>query len=144
MSGFRFSLEKVRTYKASLEEQLKAQLAAARRCQEEEETRLEHYRQVRAGCPAIQGAVGVEELLQEAALAEALDSCISSQREKVARARLAVREKCVQVQGAMQERKILDRLYDRQMAVYRYNMAREEQKQLDDAAGNRFYRCSGE
>ncbi|QGP92841.1 Flagellar FliJ protein [Neomoorella glycerini] len=144
MAGFRFSLEKVRSYKASQEEQLKLQLAAARRHQEEEEKRLEHYRQLRAGCTAIQGALAVDDLLREVALLEALDSCITSQQEKVARARLVVREKCDQVQVAMQERKALDRLRDRQLAIYQYNLAREEQKQIDEAAGSRCHRRSGE
>ncbi|CEP68900.1 Flagellar export FliJ [Moorella glycerini] len=144
MAGFRFSLEKVRSYKASLEEQLKLQLAAARRHQEEEENRLEHYRQLRVSCPAIQGALAAGDLLREVALLEALDNRITSQQEKVARARLVVREKCDQVQVAMQERKVLDRLRDRQLAIYQYNLAREEQKQIDEAAGSRCHRRSGE
>ncbi|KYH32665.1 flagellar export protein FliJ [Neomoorella mulderi] len=144
MGGFRFSLEKVHSYKASLEEQLKLQLAAARRHQEEEEIRLHHYRQLRASCPAIQGALAADDLLREATWLEALDSRIAGQQEKVARARLVVREKCDQVQVAMQERKVLDRLRDRQLAIYQYNLARQEQKEIDEAAGSRFYRRSGE
>ncbi|GEA16650.1 flagellar export protein FliJ [Moorella sp. E308F] len=144
MAGFRFSLERVRSYKASLEEQLKLQLAAARRRQEEEEKRLEHYRRLRACRQALQGELTAGDLLQEAALLEALDSRIAGQQEKVARARLAVREKCDQVQVAMRERKVLDRLRDRQLAIYRYDLAREEQKQIDEVAGSRCHRCSGE
>ncbi|MDN5344431.1 MAG: flagellar protein FliJ [Clostridia bacterium] len=144
MNGFRFSLERVRSYKYSLEEQLKLQLAAVRRLQEEEEARLEDYRQARAGCPAIRGAVVAEDLLQEVALLEALDSRITCQQERVARARLVAREKRDQVQVAMRERKVLDRLRDRQLQAYRYEAGRQEQKQIDEAAGNRYCRGRGD
>ena len=144
MTAFHFSLEKVRSYKSSLEQQLKLQLAAARHSQQEEETCLESYRQVRAGCPAILGAVVAGDLLQEAAFLEALDNSIATQQGRVARARLAVREKCNQVQLTMQERKVLDRLHDRQLSSYRYELGREEQKQIDELAGSRCQGRSGE
>lgn len=143
MAGFRFSLEKVRSYKASLEEQLKIQLAAARRRQEEEEGRLAYYRQLRTCREAPRGELRADDLLQEAALLEALDGRILHQEEKVARIRLAVEEKRTSIQAVMRERKVLDRLRARQLAAYLYEEAREEQKEIDDAAAVRFQSCFG-
>ncbi|WP_338835763.1 flagellar export protein FliJ [Neomoorella thermoacetica] len=140
MAGFHFSLEKVHSYKLSLEKQLKLQLAESRRRQAEAEASLERYRSLRAGAPAIEGAVAVEELIQKAAYLEALDGRIACQQEEVARASRVVTEGREKVQAAMQERKVLDRLRERQFQAYKYNLAREEQKQVDEAAGSRFYR----
>nr|WP_277998885.1 flagellar export protein FliJ [Moorella sulfitireducens] len=120
-----------------MEEQLKLQLAVARRRQEEEEERLEHYRRLRDSCGVVQGELAAGDLLREAALLEALEGRIAGQRERVARAHMAVKEKCDQVQAVMRERKVLDRLRERQLVAYRYELAREEQKQVDEAAGSR-------
>lgn len=140
MARFQFSLEKVRSYRASLEKQLKIQLAESRRRQDEAEANLARYREMRAGCPVIRGAVAVEDLLREATYIEALDGRIAGQQAEVARAKQVVAERRDQVQEAMQERKVLDRLRERQLQAYRYVVTREEQKQIDETAGNRYFR----
>lgn len=138
--GFHFKLESVRSYKTFVEKQLKLQLGEAYCRQEEEEKCLQHYRSIRNDTPVIQGAVDVAQLLQGVAYIETLDKRIASQQEKVARAVKEVREKRNQVQLAMQERKVLDRLRQRQLVFYQYNQASKEQKMLDEAARNSYNR----
>ncbi|MGI9859999.1 flagellar export protein FliJ [Moorella naiadis] len=140
MARFQFSLEKVRAYRSSLEKQLKLQLAEARCRQEEAEACLNRYREMRAGCPVIRGAVAGADLLREATYIEALDGRIAGQQAEVARVSQVVNKRRDQVQEAMQERKVLDRLRERQLQAYRYVVTHEEQKQIDETAGNRYFR----
>lgn len=140
VAGFHFSLEKVHSYKLTLEKQLKLKLAEARRRKEEAEASLERYRSLRAGTSVIEGNVAVEELILKAAYLEALDGRIACQQEEVARANRLVTEEREKVQSAMQERKVMDRLRERQFQAYNYDLGREEQKQVDEVAGGRFYR----
>lgn len=123
-----------------MEKQLKLQLGEAYCRQEEAQKSLQTYRKIRANSPSVQGSVDVAELLHGAAYIEVLDKRIAGQQEQVVKAMQEVNEKRGQVQSAMKERKLLDRLRERRLVIYKYNQAGKEQKQLDEAAGNIFYR----
>ncbi|NLW07558.1 MAG: flagellar export protein FliJ [Clostridia bacterium] len=138
--GFRFKLERVRSYKASREKQLKQQLGEAYRRQEEAKKHLQYYRELRANSLLAEGAVEAEQLLQGAACLEALDRRIARQQEQLRLATQEVHKQRRKVQSAMQERKLLDRLRQNHLSAYRYQQYSAEQKQLDEVAANIYLR----
>ncbi len=138
--GFHFKLEKVRSYKKFVEKKFKLQLGEAYDRQRKVEKSLQAYRSARDNSPAVEGAVKVNELLQEAAYTEALDKQIAHQQEQLQQVAQEVDKKKDRVQAAMKERKVFDRLREHRLSAYRYKRAIQEQNQLDEVAGNSFHR----
>lgn len=140
MAGFNFTLEKVHSYRNKLEDQLKLELAKLRHYQEKEQSALKLYQQQRDSYLDVNGNLTLNEMLQKEVYLQALDARIANQKEKVAKVSKQVLQKKEQVQSAMKERKILDRLRERQLNAFKYKEDKKEQKEIDDLAINRYYK----
>ncbi|SMB93999.1 flagellar FliJ protein [Thermanaeromonas toyohensis ToBE] len=147
MPTFRFSLQKVHNYRKAVEEQHKKRLALAQKWQEEEERSLQEYLKERAvlqdKLAEMKGPAVLEELWQRELILMAMEGKIEEQGEKVAKASAVVEEYKGLVLEARQARKVLDSLKARQEASFRYTLAREEQKELDDIAAVAYNRKEG-
>ncbi|GAW92920.1 flagellar export protein FliJ [Calderihabitans maritimus] len=136
MKKFRFRLEGVRNYRQALEENLKLQLAAAYREREQEEIRLEAYRKEREKFfrqIPLSGNLDLGTLQHHFIYLETLEQQIEEQMQEVERAERRVQDAGRRVRDAVQQRKILDRLRERQKEEYDYELARQEQGDLDEA-----------
>ncbi|MDK2820372.1 MAG: flagellar protein FliJ [Clostridia bacterium] len=140
VAGFNFTLEKVHSYRNKLEDQLKLELAKLRHYQEKEQSALKLYQQQRDSYLDVNGNLTLNEMLQKEVYLQALDARIANQKEKVAKVSKQVLQKKEQVQSAMKERKILDRLRERQLNAFKYKEDKKEQKEIDDLAINRYYK----
>lgn len=141
MKAFRFNLQRVLSYRETIEDALMAELAAIGREYEHEVGRLQQMRLAREafrermkhkleqGDPeVIRRAHGYLVLLSER---------IDEQEEIVCEVRRKKDDKTAEVVAASKDRQILDRLKEIKAGEHRLEMLSEEQRFLDELAGVR-------
>ena len=145
MRRFRFKLQTVLDQRKAREDRLQAELGELRRLEAEERNRLVLLRsRLRASI------VAMEEMLRDSAPAEdlrrfdeyakALRDDVKVQELTIEAVRTRVEAKRVEVVKAMQDRKVLETLRDKQERACLAEQARAEQIELDDMSSLRYAR----
>lgn len=131
MEEFTFSLQKVLEYRLQVEDQVKGQFAEINRLEAQKNSELQQVMQEKSDMMETP-AMSISRMQVTRRYLQALNDEIilcndqllnlQDQKEKV-RANLI---------EAQKQRKILERLKDKQFTTYQKELAREQQKQLDD------------
>jgi len=140
-SSFRFSLERVRSLREHAEELAKQELAGAiaRRMESEQRVRtadawLGGARDAQRG--AASTLLGANDFVARQAYLERLERLRTAAQQELGRSDQNVASRRANVEYAMRERKVLDKLRDRQRAAHDAETARVEGIELDEIAGN--------
>lgn len=141
MRAFQFNLQRVLSYRETVEDARMAELAAITAEHEHEVARLAHMRRTRDSFrlgmrdklegddpEVIRRAHGYLILLTER---------VADQEEAVHRISVRKEEKTVEVVEASKERQVLDKLKEIKATEHRREMQGEEQSFLDEVAGGR-------
>jgi flagellar FliJ protein len=146
---YRFPLQKVLAYRQLKEEEAQARLAQVQR---EAETARQAYREAENAFLAGQAdysrrqsqQLRLSEALQAseylALLAERLQACEAELMKQEER----LQQQIAETEKAMQERKVMDKLREKDYARYQYRQAQAEQRQTDEIARNVFLRQTAE
>lgn len=141
MRAFQFNLQRVLSYRETVEDALMTELAAITSEHEREVARLEHIRRTRDSF-----RVGMKEKLAEGdpevirrahGYLTALSERVADQKETVRQIGLKKEEKTAEVVEASKERQVLDKLKEIKATEHRRETQGEEQKFLDEVAGTR-------
>ncbi len=143
MKKFQFRLESLRRLRAAREEERKRTFAAAVKFYRKELERLEELkdreRKAREELAERLASGSVrEEILGLRDFLEGMAVSIKSQEDRVEEARVRMEEERRLLVEATRERKVVDKLHERALMRYRYEVSREEQGFLDEVAGVRF------
>lgn len=144
MKRYRFSLEKVLAYRRLREEEELRRLASAYRRRQQAQALLAAYREdlVREQEVAA-GALELEEWQHREAYLQAAFDRVKKQEGAVASLEVEVRRLEAQATRAAQEREALERLKERQQALFWYEEGRREQREMDELTLVRFGRKEG-
>lgn len=136
MFRFKFSLESVLHYKEMLEEDRKHHLATALQRHEQEQMILARYQQNYAALKRWlpEGCMDINQWQYQDMLADYLWQEIEQQKQVVAKAENEVVICRDKVKKAMCERKLIDRLKEKQAMEYRYETNRRELFVSDELA----------
>ncbi|MDN5346748.1 MAG: flagellar protein FliJ [Clostridia bacterium] len=142
MPAFRFSLEKVRSYRQAVEDKLKQELAAALRQRAREEALLAEIAREQSARQSQKhtGRLNISEAVQASLYLDYLAARRQLQEERVNALVEQVEKQKERVREAMRERKVMDRLRQRRLEAYRYLQGREEQKEVDEVAVSGYIR----
>ncbi len=138
---FRFRLQQVLDIREKQEQQLATQLVQALGYERDAQGTLDDLRAIRdAGIdlPTPGMARSVGELFNNAFLLGALDGQIANASDAVDTAGHNVMEVKEALTGALQERRILDRLRDRHQESHRISEEQTDRRTMDDIALTRF------
>lgn len=137
---FRFRLQQVLDLREQHERALASQLAQAMGAEREAQAALEGLRAVRtASGEATTGSMhSIGELTNLAFILDHLDGQIASASDAVTAASHTVAQMKDAVTTAFQDRRVLDRLRDRQAESHRATEGQLEQRVMDDIALNRY------
>ncbi|HEY3315722.1 MAG TPA: flagellar export protein FliJ [Bacillota bacterium] len=140
MNRFKFRLEKVLNLTLSREKQAEAELAEARRREEDEKRRLleieKNIIKVLAGARELERRpASVTEIKKYRDFLKKLNGDRELQRQAVERAAEVTARKLAALLEVRKKRKTLENLRDRREADYRRQSLAEEQKVLDEVGG---------
>lgn len=137
---FRFRLQQVLELREQHERALASQLAQAMGAEREAQAALEGLRAVRtaSGDAATGGTHSIGELTNLAFILDHLDGQIASASDAVAAAGQTVTQMKDAVTAAFQDRRVLDRLRDRQAESHRTAEGQIDQRAMDDIALTRY------
>lgn len=140
MRRFVFSLQKVLDYRQRLEEQAIRAFAEAQRQLHNEQAVLEHLLLSREACLNLSHRthrLTVEMLDVEQKYLSVLEERIQQQHQRIEEAKALLERRRQELIVAQRERKILERLREKQYELWRQELLRAEQKALDDLASVR-------
>jgi len=141
MRAFHFNLQRVLSYRETVEDALMTELAAIAAEHEREVARLDHIRRTRDSFRVSMKeklAEGDPEVIRRAhGYLTALSERVVDQVEAVLQIALKKEEKTAEVVEASKDRQVLDRLKEMKATEHRREMQGEEQKFLDEVAGVR-------
>ncbi|MDH7481904.1 MAG: flagellar export protein FliJ [Armatimonadota bacterium] len=144
MKSFRFNLQKVLNYRENVEEILLAELAAIRAAYDRELGRLSEITAARDmfhDAMKRELAYGDPEYIRRAYhYLQDLSKQVDAQQITVHRLAIEKEAKTAEVIKASQDRKILEKLREYKAAEHKQESLREEQKFLDEVAGNKYMR----
>jgi len=137
---FRFRLQQVLDLREQHERALASQLAQAMGAEREAQATLDGLRAVRtaSGEAAMAGTHSIGELTNLAFILDHLDGQIASANEAVTAASHTVAQMKDAVTAAFQDRRVLDRLKDRQAESHRTTEGHIDQRAMDDIALTRY------
>lgn len=137
---FRFRLQQVLDLREQHERTLASQLAQAMGAEREAQAMLDGLRSVRisSGEAATGGTHSVGELANLAFILDHLDGQIANASDAVAAASQTVAQMKDAVTAAFQDRRVLDRLRDRQAESHRTAEGQLDQRTMDDIALTRY------
>lgn len=147
MAGFSFRYQTMLNLKMQLEENLKNQMAKAIQILEEEKAVLagmneEKLRLIREIQLKSRSGIKVEKLRQYSGYLEAVKERIYAQQEMVREASNVVEKYREDVVRAMQERKVLEKLKEKQLELYHIEELKAEQKVVDEIISYRTSRVN--
>lgn len=145
MGKFSFRLQPLLNVKSQMEDSLKNELGKAVRKLEKEKRKLAEMEDERENCinqltSGTSTGITVEEIIKYNNYLSFLNEKIAEQKEYITQLQKNVdiiRERLLKT---MQERKILDKLKEHKYENFLYENGREEQRLLDEAAGNKYGR----
>jgi len=137
---FRFRLQQVLDLREQHERALASQLAQAMGAEREAQAALEGLRAVRtaSGEAVMGGSHSIGELTNLAFILDRLDGQIASASDAVTAAGQTVAQMKDAVTAAFQDRRVLDRLRDRQAESHRVAEGQIDQRTMDDIALTRY------
>ena len=137
---FRFRLQQVLDLREHHERALASQLAQAMGAEREAQAALEGLRAVRttSGEAAMGGSHSIGELTNLAFILDRLDGQIANASDAVTAAGQTVAQMKDAVTAAFQDRRVLDRLRDRQAESHRVAEGQIDQRAMDDIALTRY------
>lgn len=143
MSRFKFRLQRLLELRQKKEHEAASAVAAARNAAEAAALREQDLAARRDATrqellPAAGQTVRVAELHEIAFLVRALDERVVDARKAHEIAEQSVHEKVEELSEAMRDRRILDRLKDRQTEEWRAEDARQEREVMDAIARDRY------
>jgi flagellar FliJ protein len=137
---FRFRLQQVLDLREQHERALATQLAQAMGAEREAQATLDGLRAVRVanGAAGASGTHSIGELTNLAFILDHLDGQIASANDAVTAASQTVAQMKDAVTAAFQDRRMLDRLRDRQAEAHRTAEGQLDQRTMDDIALTRY------
>ena len=137
---FRFRLQQVLDLREKHERALASQLAQAMGAEREAQAALEGLRAVRtaSGEAVLGGSHSIGELTNLAFILDRLDGQIANASDAVTAAGETVAQMKDAVTAAFQDRRVLDRLRDRQAESHRVAEGQIDQRTMDDIALTRY------
>lgn len=137
---FRFRLQQVLDLREAHERALAAQLAQAMGAEREAQAALEGLRAVRTanGGAGVGGTRTIGELTNLAFLLDHLDGQIANASDAVSAASQTVSQMKDAVTAAFQDRRMLDRLREKQAESHRLVEGQADQRTMDDIALTRY------
>lgn len=145
--SFKFKLEALRRYRNFQEDILQKELAQAQRDRDQEIDRLQALLDKRnraekdLKCQQEKSTNGPHMALYDAYI-QRLTAEIAEQRARVKQAETACQEKMQALLEAMQNRKAIEKLKEKDFQAYQEELSQTEQKFLNEIAINRFARTS--
>jgi len=148
MNRFRFRFASVLRYREIMEETRKRGFGAAMDHYRHEESRLKRIDGEIAGLEESmerggQGRISVQDLQNRYNYARVLDRKREAQEKTVKAAEQEVERRRRELVEAMKQKKIFERLRERDRETYENELRKEEQKMLDEFSVQRFNRTSG-
>ncbi|MEW6661724.1 MAG: flagellar export protein FliJ [Bacillota bacterium] len=147
MRDFRFKMEKVLQFRLSVEEKAKHNLAGSLAHLKTEEARLVMIRQELAGQQrgfAAGVQVDLNQTLLEAEYRHYLERLVARQAAEVESSDRQVRACREHLLAAVQDRRVMDSLKEKQRGQHNYRAGYLEQRHLDEIGGNMFLRHTRE
>lgn len=147
MRDFKFKMEKVLQFRLSAEEKAKHGLAGSLANLKTEEARLLLFRQELDSRQQIIEAgtqVDLNKALLEAEYRHYLEGMVNSQTAEVARSNQEVQATRGSLLTAVQDRRVMGSLKEKQRGHHDYLVRRLEQRDLDEIGGNLFLRHTRE
>lgn len=143
MRKFVFRLESIRRLRAGVEREKRREFAAAAAAYNRERhelVRLEREAEEKRGAlrKELDGPCRLEKLRNMENYLLRLQETVVAQRQRTEEAWHFMEVKRRELVEASRERKVMDKLRERQLEEYLYELAREEQSFLDEVAGGRF------
>jgi flagellar protein FliJ len=145
--SFKFKLEALRRYRNFQEDILQKELAQAQRDRDQEIDRLQSLLDKRSRaendlkCQQEKSTNGPHMALYDAYF-QRLTAEIADQQARVEQAEMVCQEKMQALLEAMQNRKAIDKLKEKDFQAYQEELSQTEQKFLNEIAINRFARTS--
>lgn len=145
--SFKFKLEALRQYRNFQEDLLQKELAHAQRDRDQEIDRLQALLDKRSRaendlkCQQEKSTNGPYMALYDAYI-QRLTGEIADQRARVKQAEVLCQKKMQDLLEAMQNRKAIDKLKEKDLQAYREELSQTEQKFLNEIAINQFTRNS--
>jgi flagellar protein FliJ len=145
--SFKFKLEALRQYRNFQEDLLQKELAHAQRDRDQEIDRLQAILDKRSRaendlkCQQEKRTNGPHMALYDAYI-QRLTGEIADQRTRVKQAEVLCQKKMQDLLEAMQNRKAIDKLKEKDLQAYREELSQTEQKFLNEIAINQFTRNS--
>ncbi len=141
MRAFQFNLQRVLSYRETVEDGLMAELAAITSEHEREVARLERMRRTRDSFRVSMTeklAQGDPEVIRRAhGYLTALSETVADQEDVMYRIAAKKTQKTAEVVEASKDRQVLDKLKEIRATEHRREMLGEEQQFLDEVAGGR-------
>ncbi len=146
MKIFNFSLESVLGYRKSVEDDVKRDLSALGKILTDTEEILvslqdEYGRSVKGLELMQKGSVSPKELEMYLNFQKNLKEKIKSQEEQLKKVKIDWESKRDELVDASKEKKVLEVLKEKKAEEYRYDFAKNDQKEMDEVASNRFQRA---
>ncbi|NLK00516.1 MAG: flagellar export protein FliJ [Clostridia bacterium] len=144
MKGFKFGLERVLRYKDLIVGQREAELREAaekHNSHRRQLARLEELMEQRRK-EFFAGRLEPHRLIHRSAAIQFLQQQIIEQKKLLVQASKKVRESRGRLVEAKQEHQVLEKLKERHLLEYGYEMAKREQKELDEIATSAYIRRS--
>jgi len=147
MNRFRFRFASVLRYREILEETKRRGFGAAMDHYRHEEARLKRIDGEIAGLEKLmersgQGRISVQDLQNKYNYARVLDRERDAQERAMKAAEQEVEKRRRELVEAMKQKKIFERLRERDREIYEDEVRKEEQKMLDEFSVQRFNRTS--
>lgn len=142
MKPFRFPLEVLRTIREQQEQAAQQRFAAALAASETAARRVrENLRELEACWRAVKHTVKADALMSEVIRLRDFADLIEQRQAELEReltaARTAAEKAAAAMRLAMRDREIIEQLHHRRFGAHRLEVAREEQKALDELAGRK-------
>jgi len=143
--SFKFRLEALRQYRTFKEDALQKELAQAQRHRDQEGDRLQSLLDKRTRAEESlkreqeKSTNGPHMALYDTFL-NRLGGEISDQRDRIGQAEAQCNQKMQELLEAMQHRKTIDKLKEKDLQAYMENLSQNEQKFLNEIAINKFSR----
>lgn len=131
MEEFNFSLQKVLEYRLQVEDQVKGHFAEVNRLENEKNTELDQVMQEKDSMMETP-QFSVSRMQVTRRYLQALNEQIMIYHDQLLGLQAQKEQVRSELIEAQKQRKILERLKAKQLAQYQKDLAREEQKQLDD------------
>lgn len=143
MKKFKFRLENVLRYREAREQKQLREFAAAMRALDAEERELARLVEGRDdGASRLRAELGgrcrPDAIKGLESFLECREMEIADQQERVLAARRFAEKKRLELVEAGRERKLVEKLHDREWERYQLEVNRDEQKFMDEVSGSRF------